>query len=106
MYSAAATACTYSIREGMAEIKERSFGRGRQFREGVRKISEGTVKSTNETGAIELRVEAGDGGYDLWLDDKRLHHIESYRIEKTENTPSGPYAELSIKMLVCYPAAK
>lgn len=79
--------------------------RGR-LREGARNINEGTVKDINETGAMELRVEAGDEGYDLWLDDKRLHHIESYRIERTENTPSGPYAELSIKMLVCYPAVK
>lgn len=72
----------------------------------MRKISKGTVENINETGAMELRLEAVDGGYDLWLDDKRLHHIESYRIEKNENTPSGPYAELSIKMLVCYPAIK
>lgn len=60
--------------------------------------------NSNETGAIELRLEATDGGYNLWLDDKRLHHIENYRIEKTASTPSGPYAELSIKILVCYPA--
>lgn len=72
----------------------------------MRKINEGTVKNINETGAMELRMEARGGGYDLWLDDKRLHHIESYKIEKTANTPSGPYAELSIKMLVCYPAVK
>lgn len=69
-------------------------------------MSKGIVENINETGAMELRLEAVDGGYDLWLDDKRLHHIENYRIEKTENTPSGPYAELSIKMLVCYPATQ
>lgn len=40
------------------------------------------------------------GGYEILLDDKKLHHVESYKIE---SSPYGKSAELSIKMLVEYP---
>lgn len=57
-------------------------------------------ENTDGTEPMELQMKSADG-YEIWLDGKRLHHIESYRIE------SSPYknkAELSIKMLVGYPA--
>lgn len=61
------------------------------------------MKNIDETGAMKLRIEATEGGYDLWLDDKRLHHIKDYKIE---SIPSGPYAELSLKLLVQYPTTR
>jgi hypothetical protein len=49
---------------------------------------------------MELRIKSADG-YEIWLDNKRLHHIESFLIE---STPYKDMAELSIKMLVKYVA--
>ena len=53
---------------------------------------------------MNLRVKPSEsGGYEIWLDESELHHVESYKIE---SLPSGKTAELSIKMLVKYPAKK
>ncbi|MFR8171156.1 MAG: hypothetical protein ACLU9Q_10095 [Marvinbryantia sp.] len=52
---------------------------------------------------MKLRIEpTQSGGYEIWLDDKKLHHVESYKIE---SSPYGNKAELSIKLLVEYPAS-
>lgn len=52
-------------------------------------------------GPMKLKVkETASGGYEIWLDEKKLHHVESYKIE---SSPSGKTAELSIKLLVKYP---
>lgn len=60
-------------------------------------------ENINEKGPMKLRVESKKDGYEMWLDDKRIHHIESYKIE------SSPYrgkAELSLKLLVRYPVTQ
>ena len=52
---------------------------------------------------MKLGIEpTQSGGYEIWLDDKKLHHVESYKIE---SSPYGNKAELSIKLLVEYPAS-
>lgn len=53
-----------------------------------------------DKGLMKLRVEPEKGGYALWLDDKKLHHVEDYKIE---SSPFGTRAELSLKLLVLYP---
>lgn len=53
---------------------------------------------------MKLRVkETLGGGYEIWLDEKRIHHVEGYKIE---SSTSGRTAELSIKMLVQYPVSQ
>lgn len=50
---------------------------------------------------MKLKVKETDsGGYEIWLDEKKLHHVEQYKIE---SSPSKKTAELSIKLLVKYP---
>lgn len=50
---------------------------------------------------MKLKVkETASGGFEIWLDEKKLSHIESYKIESSS---SGKTAELSIKLLVKYP---
>lgn len=52
-------------------------------------------------GPMKLKVEeTALGGYGIWLDEKKLHHVKSYKIE---SSPSGKTAELSLKILVKYP---
>lgn len=52
-------------------------------------------------GPMKLKVkETASGGFEIWLDEKKLSHIESYKIESSS---SGKTAELSIKLLVKYP---
>lgn len=57
----------------------------------------------DETEPMELQMKFEEDGYWIWLDNKRLHHVESYKIE---SVPFEPYVELSIKLLVRYPVAK
>lgn len=53
---------------------------------------------------MALKIEpTKSGGYEIWLDDKKLHHVESYKIE---SSPYGKTAELSIKMSVRYPVSQ
>lgn len=61
------------------------------------------MKNANGKEPMEFRMKCVGDGYEIWLDDKRIHHIENYKIE------SSPYknkAELSIKMLVQYPVTQ
>lgn len=53
-----------------------------------------------KTDLLYLRIVEEEVGYSLYLDDKKLHHIEKYNIESS--TVPGT-AELSMKMLVKYP---
>lgn len=53
-------------------------------------------------GPMKLRVgTTSDGKHEIWLDDKKLHHVKNYKIK---SSPSGKTAELSIKLLVEYPS--
>ena len=56
--------------------------------------------NADETEPMELRMKSADG-YEIWLDDKRMHHVESFVIE---STPYKDKVELSIKMLAKYAA--
>ena len=58
------------------------------------------VKSIGADDLIHLTIKEDGSGWDIYLDDKKLHHVESYCIESS--TLPGT-AELSIKMLVKYP---
>lgn len=50
---------------------------------------------------MALKVTKSDsGGYEIFLDGKKLHPIDSYKIE---SSPIKGTAELSIKMLVEFP---
>ncbi len=49
---------------------------------------------------IHLSIKEDGSGWAIYLDDKKLHHVEDYRIESSA-LPGA--AELSIKMLVKYP---
>ena len=50
---------------------------------------------------MKLKVkETASGGFEIWLDEKKLHHVESYKIE---SSLPGKTVELSIKLLVKYP---
>ncbi len=49
---------------------------------------------------IHLTMKENESGWDIYLDDKKLHHVENYRIESSA-LPGA--AELSIKMLVKHP---
>lgn len=57
-------------------------------------------KEVEEKRPMQLQIKPVEGGYALWLDDKRLHHVENYKIE---SSPFGTRAELSLKLLVQYP---
>ena len=51
---------------------------------------------------MELRVKPAENkGCEIWLDDKKLHHVESYKIE---SSPLGNTVELSVKILARYQA--
>ena len=49
---------------------------------------------------IHLSIREDGSGWAIYLDDKKLHHVENYCIESS--TLPGT-AELSIKLLVKYP---
>lgn len=52
---------------------------------------------------INLRIEEKEGGgYELWLDEKRLHHIKDYEIKKS--SAMNGKAELSLKIAVNFPS--
>lgn len=57
--------------------------------------------------AMSLQVkesENGNEGSVLWLDEKQLRCVESYEIKNSDM--GKEWAELSIKMLVRFPAKK
>lgn len=58
------------------------------------------VKSMGADDLIHLSIREEGSGWNLYLDDKQIHHVENYRIESS--TLPGT-AELSIKLLVKYP---
>lgn len=49
---------------------------------------------------VHLAIKEDENGWAVYLDDKKLHHVEDYRIE---NAALPGAAELSIKMLVKFP---
>lgn len=51
---------------------------------------------------LEIKSNTG-GGYNLFLDGKRIHHIEDYEVK---SSPFGCKAELTLKMAVSFPAAQ
>lgn len=53
---------------------------------------------------IALRIEKEEMGYALYLDDKKIHHVEKYKIEQAAIPGSAKLtAKLTIEMLVNYP---
>ncbi len=48
---------------------------------------------------LEIKSNAG-GGYNLYLDGKRIHHVEDYDLK---SSTFGCKAELTLKMLVSFP---
>lgn len=58
------------------------------------------VKSMGAEDLMHLTIKEDGVGWTLCLDDKELHHVESYRIESSTLPRT---AELSIKVLVKYP---
>lgn len=51
---------------------------------------------------LEIKSNAG-GGYNLYLDGKRIHHVEDYEVK---SSTFGCKAELTLKMLVSFPVAQ
>ena len=49
---------------------------------------------------INLKIEPEENGLSIQLDDKKMHHVEKYKIEQA--TLPGT-ARLTIEMLVKYP---
>lgn len=54
----------------------------------------------NSEDLINLKVEPEEVGCSIKLDDKKLHHVESYKINPA---PLPGAAKLTIEMLVKYP---
>lgn len=48
---------------------------------------------------LEIKSNAG-GGYNLYLDGKRIHYVEDYELK---SSTFGCKAELTLKMLVSFP---
>lgn len=59
-----------------------------------------TVKSMGAEDLMRLTIKEDESGWAIYLDNKKLHHVENFRIESA--TLPGA-AELSIKVLVKYP---
>ena len=51
---------------------------------------------------LEIKSNAG-GGYNLFLDGKRIHHVEDYELK---SSTFGCKAELTLKMLISFPVIK
>ena len=51
---------------------------------------------------LEIKSKAG-GGYNLYLDGKRIHHVEDYELK---SSTFGCKAELTLKMLVSFPVTQ
>ena len=51
---------------------------------------------------LEIKSNAG-GGYNLFLDGKRIHHVEDYEVK---SSTFGCKAELTLKMTVSFPATQ
>lgn len=51
---------------------------------------------------LEIKSNAG-GGYNLYLDGKRIHHVEDYELK---SSTFGCKAELTLKILVSFPVIK
>lgn len=49
---------------------------------------------------IKLKVVTEENGYSIFMDEKKMHHVENYKIEKA--TLPGT-AKLTLEMLVQYP---
>lgn len=49
---------------------------------------------------IALRIIPEEVGYSIFLDDKKIHHVEDYKIEQAQLPGT---AKLKIEMLVKYP---
>ena len=58
------------------------------------------VKSMGADDLIHLTIKEDGCGWSLYLEDKKLPHVENYHIESSA-LPGA--AELSIKLLVKYP---
>ena len=54
----------------------------------------------NKNDLIHLGVVPENDGYSIFLDEKKLHHVENYKIESA--SLSG-IAKLTLEMLVKYP---
>ena len=54
----------------------------------------------NKKDLMKLKIVPEEIGYSLWLDDKKIHHVEDYRIEKS-SLPGT--ATVMLKILVRYP---
>lgn len=50
---------------------------------------------------ICLSLNENDSGYEIKLDNMRIHHVEEYSIKKSSAFVGA--AELSLKMIVKYP---
>ena len=51
---------------------------------------------------LEIKSNAG-GGYNLFLDGKRIHHVEDYEVK---SSTFGCKAELTLKMTVSFPVTQ
>lgn len=58
------------------------------------------IKSMSAEDLIHLTIKKDGSGWAVYLDEKKLHHVDGYSVESS--TLPGA-AELSIKMLVRYP---
>lgn len=58
------------------------------------------VKSMGVNDLMHLTMRKDGNGWALYLDDKKLHYVESYNIESSA-LPGA--AELSLKITVKYP---
>lgn len=49
----------------------------------------------------KLKIVASDkSSFEIWLDDKQIHHVKEYELKKVEK---GNLVELTLKLLVKYP---
>ena len=49
----------------------------------------------------KLKILASDkSSFEIWLDDKQIHHVQEYELKKVEK---GNLVELALKVLVKYP---
>lgn len=49
----------------------------------------------------KLKIVASDeSSFEIWLDDKQIHHVKEYELKKVEK---GNLVELTMKLLVKYP---
>lgn len=68
---------------------------------GIMEISDsGDSKPLNKNNLLQLKIIPENGGYTIFLDDKKIHHIEKYRIEYS-GIPGA--AILKLELLVKFP---